>query len=129
MSTAVLGLLIALATLCVSLLGSLIAVTWRAAAHATTQATLTTTMQTMIAELKLAIENLREDLKQLKAIPLLEQRISTLEKLHDSLSHKVSSVWQKLFSHDRHIAVVAERQRPGSSPDLSSHLIPREEAD
>ncbi len=113
------GLVVALISLCVTLLGALVTVVWRTAG-------LTSTMQAMITELRKTVEELREDLKQLKVIPLLEQRIATLEKLHDSLSHKVSSLWQKTFSLDRHVAVVQERQRPGSSPDLS-HLLPREE--
>lgn len=65
---------------------------------------------------KLAKQELR--LERLEKIPVLERDVAALKEDLSEQRSRVATVWTKLFSHDKHIAVTRAQIR-ASSPDLS----------
>ena len=59
-----------------------------------------------IDEMKKAIAELRTALERLGTIPVHEQRIAQLEKVVDQQQKQIAALWSKVFSVDRHLAVV-----------------------
>ena len=109
MTAATAGLLVAVATLVLTLLG----IVWKGA-------TIAGEMHAGLAELRATVAELKEGLKQLAEVPVLRIRVTTLENITSTLTSKYEAVHLKLFSHDKHIAVHSERIRAGSSPDLTN---------
>lgn len=76
-------------------------------------ASMITSMQAAITELRAMFIELKAGLADLKEIPLLKQRISTLEDVvqksmtsrMETFHTKMETVWAKLFSMDKHQAV------------------------
>jgi len=73
-------------------------------------------MSEEITEMKEAISELRTALSRLDLVPLHDQRLTQLEKLIEAQQKQIATLWQKVFSIDRHVAVV----RAVSSHDLSA---------
>jgi hypothetical protein len=92
---------ISLAALCVTVLGALIATVFKASALST--------------RVEMSINRLESKLGQIDMVPLVEQRLRQLEEhVHDEMKPKLANLWQKVFSHDKHIAVITR----GSKPDM-----------
>lgn len=64
-----------------------------------------------------AMTEWKDDRKKLETIALHELRIAQLEKLLATMTSRLDAVWRKVFSHDRRIAVIAERS--GSGVDVN----------
>ena len=98
-------LVLALIGLSITLLGSLIVTVWRASA--------------LVTQLRLALEAVRSSitkielgLSRLEMIPVHENRIGQLEQLVAHLGEKVETLWRKLFSVDKHVAVLRHQSKP-----------------
>lgn len=63
-----------------------------------------------------ALEKVQVALAALNAVPMHELRIKTLEDAVAGLAHRLDSVWRKVFSLDKHVAVV----RAHSGHDIES---------
>ena len=70
-----------------------------------------------------ALEKVQIGLAALNTVPLHELRIKTLEDALGATSHRLDSVWRKVFSLDRHVAVV----RAHSSHDIADSDPPPKE--
>lgn len=81
-------------------------------------ATIAGEMNAGLSELRVAVMELREGLKQLQKIPLLEQRVGQIETIQTQMISRIATMWDKLFSLDKHIAIQTAVRR-ASSPDLS----------
>jgi predicted RNase H-like nuclease (RuvC/YqgF family) len=71
-------------------------------------------MHDEIGNMKEAIFGLRNAIEKVNAIPLHEQRIAQLETLLKAQQDQISTLWRKVFSIDRHVAV----QRAVSGHDI-----------
>jgi hypothetical protein len=84
---------------------------------------LATQMTSAITELRASVAKIEIGLVQLAEIPLLKQRVELIESVvNRDVREKLQTVWLKVFSHDKHIAVVRERQ-------ISQHDIEPDEDD
>lgn len=70
-----------------------------------------------IAALNAAVAEIKVAVAHLDKIPVMENELARLTDIVHEHSQRLHTAWQKLFSHDKHLAVVQVRQ--GSSPDLS----------
>jgi hypothetical protein len=111
---------ITLLSICVTLLGCLVATVWKAAY-------LVRGMTDALGELRCGIAELKAGLEALKRVPLLEQRVEQLEKIvHDEVQLKLSALWTKVFSHDKHLAVMQCRQQSQHDINLAPEAKPDE---
>ena len=74
--------------------------------------------QAAVAALNSAVAEIKIAIAHLDKIPVMESQIKTVLDVVAGHGSRLETVWLKLFSHDKHIAVLRE-SRPGSSPDLS----------
>lgn len=96
----------------VSLLLTLFGLVWKGAAIAGE-------MKAGLTELRAAVAELKDAIKLTARVPLLEQRVEQLEGVVlGDLSARMRTVWEKLFSLDKHTAITRERLRQISSPDI-----------
>jgi hypothetical protein len=102
----------ALISICITLMGALITVVWRAGG-------LVATLTSALAELRATVAELKAGLEHVRDYPVLRQRVETLEDVvRSSLTSKVESLWAKVFSLDKHFAVKEAREsRPDFSPE------------
>lgn len=105
---------VALATLVIGLATIL----WQLSATLTGLRSERSQMSVEIGLMQKAIAELRAALERLDAVPLHEQRITQLEKMLDYQQKQVATLWTKVFSLDKHTAVL----RAVSEHDLSSAL-------
>lgn len=77
----------------------------------------------MLTEMKLLSEEFRASKSKLDMIQLHGERLSVNEREHlafkdaiSSLSDRVQGMWMKIFSHDKHLAVL--EQRPQSQHEI-----------
>jgi hypothetical protein len=99
---------LSLSGLCLTILGSLMAAIWKAGS-------LATKIEIQIDHLTTTSARLEAGIESLKQLPLLTQRVEQLEKHVPEINGRVTTIWTKMFSHDKHLAVIATRQ---SSPDI-----------
>ena len=116
MTSAEVGLL----SLCITLLIALAGVIWKAA-------TLLTELQKMIEGVKDSVLSIKAEIAESAAaraeIPLLKQRVGVLEEVvQHEVKGRLSTIWDRLYSSDKHRAVVAQRvkaiERRASQPDI-----------
>jgi hypothetical protein len=70
-------------------------------------------VRAMARELSTAVADWKKDREKLDKVPLTEQRVDQLEDVVAILSTKQETIWTKVFSHDKHLAVAeARRSRP-----------------
>jgi len=89
---------------------------WQLSATLTGLRSERTQMSAEITDMKRAIAELRAALERLDKIPLHELKIAQLEKVVDSQQKQIATLWHKVFSLDKHTAVL----RATSEHDLSS---------
>ena len=77
-------------------------------------------MHEEIGHMKEAIAGLRNAIEKVNTIPLHGQRIEQLEKLVQAQQEQLSTLWRKVFSIDRHVAV----QRAVSGHDIQVDTDP-----
>lgn len=99
--------IIALAALCVTLLGSLLVTVWKASS-------IVTRLETALLTVQGSIAHIEEGLSKLEKIPVHEVRIGQLERLVSSLAERVGELANKLQRLDKHFAI----ERAKSHPDL-----------
>ena len=85
----------ALISICITLLGALITIVWKAGS-------LVSTLTSALAELRATVSELKTGLEAIKDYPLIKQRVEQLEDIvHKSLTQRVNTVWEKnLLSSD-----------------------------
>lgn len=89
---------------------------WRASSVITKLETALQKEQEDRGRLEKMVAAMNEGLRQLASIPLHEQRITQLETLLGSATQKVETMWTKIMSLDKHVAV----QRALSNHDLTT---------
>lgn len=116
----------ALISICITLLGALVTIVWKAGS-------LVSTLTSALTELRATVAELKAGLEAIKDYPLIKQRVEQLEDVvHKSLTQRTDTLWQKVFSMDKHIAVRdARASRPdfddieiGTKPDVPSKMKP-----
>ena len=92
-------------------MGALITIVWKAGS-------LVSTLTSALAELRATVSELKTGLEAIKDYPLIKKRVEQLEDIvHKSLTQRVNTVWEKIFSLQTHVAVVEAR---GSRPEFTA---------
>jgi hypothetical protein len=102
-------------------IGSLI---WRLSSLLTALSVQRASMAEEMERMLITISELREAIKRVEAIPLHEQRITQLESICKAQQSQISDMWRKLYSADKHLAVL----RSQSEHDISDSDRPEKEA-
>ena len=79
---------------------------WRLSSLLTELSVQRASMQDEIRRMTATIEELREAIKRVEAVPLHEQRITQLESLMQTQQTQIRDMWRKLYSTDKHVAVL-----------------------